>query len=473
MIKKSNNKWKVTNKTGSKTLGTHDSKKDAIKQLQAIEVSKSKKESTDSESQYTTVKSATVLGEKVLPGKEVTRHVMFLHVDPPFKNNEYILGFYFKPTITQYDEYGRTIGDHYIGFIAADEKGNQINKKPLTPKIVGTNILYVLYDTLGYQEITYINENKNEDLKLKNLERENLLKKMADKFKGKKSLEPSSFKGYFDKDKEKKKGNSTITTNTTDNPFDLEEQNLEEEGDGGDAGQGGGGSYGSTDSVTYDGDDATFWAGKQTGKRKKMKTNGLTSMGGNKYLGEIINSYEEQKLANFFEELGYKKLYEEYKQESLKESQKVKEYNFLLESLEEQWNDGKLSGAQDKEPTWDRNLDGMKKMLGNMISALKTIAKDPKKVEKYKINYLMFGGLNQARNALNNDDVAKAIEALASVLKSKPDETIVNMIYPIYANLQDIGGEVKVDTVKSVTEPKSNDGEGEEKTVPGGVKESD
>lgn len=39
-IKKRGNKWIITTKDGSKTLGTHDSKNDAIKQLQTIEANK-------------------------------------------------------------------------------------------------------------------------------------------------------------------------------------------------------------------------------------------------------------------------------------------------------------------------------------------------------------------------------------------------------------------------------------------------
>ena len=33
-------KWIVTNKSGTKVLGSHSNKKDAVKQLQAIEISK-------------------------------------------------------------------------------------------------------------------------------------------------------------------------------------------------------------------------------------------------------------------------------------------------------------------------------------------------------------------------------------------------------------------------------------------------
>jgi len=40
MIKKRGNKWVVTDKSGKKVLGTHPSKEKAIKQLQAIEISK-------------------------------------------------------------------------------------------------------------------------------------------------------------------------------------------------------------------------------------------------------------------------------------------------------------------------------------------------------------------------------------------------------------------------------------------------
>lgn len=39
-IKKSNGKFLVTTKDGSKVLGTHSNRVDAIKQLQAIEISK-------------------------------------------------------------------------------------------------------------------------------------------------------------------------------------------------------------------------------------------------------------------------------------------------------------------------------------------------------------------------------------------------------------------------------------------------
>ena len=36
-------KWIVTNKNGTKILGTHDNKKDALSQLRAIEISKHSK----------------------------------------------------------------------------------------------------------------------------------------------------------------------------------------------------------------------------------------------------------------------------------------------------------------------------------------------------------------------------------------------------------------------------------------------
>jgi len=39
-IAKRGDKWAVTNKKGDRTLGTHDSKKDALKQLAAVEISK-------------------------------------------------------------------------------------------------------------------------------------------------------------------------------------------------------------------------------------------------------------------------------------------------------------------------------------------------------------------------------------------------------------------------------------------------
>jgi hypothetical protein len=39
-IVKSGNQWKVMNKKGTKTLGTHDTREKAVKQLQAIEISK-------------------------------------------------------------------------------------------------------------------------------------------------------------------------------------------------------------------------------------------------------------------------------------------------------------------------------------------------------------------------------------------------------------------------------------------------
>lgn len=42
MIKKRGKNWVVLNSTGKKVLGTHPSKKKAVKQLQAIEISKHK-----------------------------------------------------------------------------------------------------------------------------------------------------------------------------------------------------------------------------------------------------------------------------------------------------------------------------------------------------------------------------------------------------------------------------------------------
>ena len=43
MIIKKGNKYVVKNKAGTKTLGTHATRKEAIDQLQAIEISKRKK----------------------------------------------------------------------------------------------------------------------------------------------------------------------------------------------------------------------------------------------------------------------------------------------------------------------------------------------------------------------------------------------------------------------------------------------
>lgn len=40
MIKRNGKKWVVTDKTGKKKLGTHPSRKKALKQLRAIEISK-------------------------------------------------------------------------------------------------------------------------------------------------------------------------------------------------------------------------------------------------------------------------------------------------------------------------------------------------------------------------------------------------------------------------------------------------
>lgn len=42
MIVKSGKKWFVKTQDGSKTLGTHSTKRDAVRQLQAIESSKKK-----------------------------------------------------------------------------------------------------------------------------------------------------------------------------------------------------------------------------------------------------------------------------------------------------------------------------------------------------------------------------------------------------------------------------------------------
>ena len=44
MIKKSGNKYLVTDSSGEKILGKHESKAKAIKQLQAIEISTAKRE---------------------------------------------------------------------------------------------------------------------------------------------------------------------------------------------------------------------------------------------------------------------------------------------------------------------------------------------------------------------------------------------------------------------------------------------
>ena len=43
MIKHVGNKWKVYNHDGTKCLGTHDNKADALAQLRAIEANKNKK----------------------------------------------------------------------------------------------------------------------------------------------------------------------------------------------------------------------------------------------------------------------------------------------------------------------------------------------------------------------------------------------------------------------------------------------
>lgn len=44
MIKQSDGKFIVTDSTGEKILGTHESKEQAIRQLQAIEISKKQRE---------------------------------------------------------------------------------------------------------------------------------------------------------------------------------------------------------------------------------------------------------------------------------------------------------------------------------------------------------------------------------------------------------------------------------------------
>jgi hypothetical protein len=43
MIRKVGNKYVVKNSTGTKTLGTHTTRKAAVKQMQAIEISKHKR----------------------------------------------------------------------------------------------------------------------------------------------------------------------------------------------------------------------------------------------------------------------------------------------------------------------------------------------------------------------------------------------------------------------------------------------
>lgn len=47
MIKKSGDKFIVTDSSGEKILGTHESKEQAIKQLQAIEISKKEQAQQD------------------------------------------------------------------------------------------------------------------------------------------------------------------------------------------------------------------------------------------------------------------------------------------------------------------------------------------------------------------------------------------------------------------------------------------
>ena len=42
-VKKMGDKWIVTDSSGKKVLGTHDSEKDANKQLAAIEISKARR----------------------------------------------------------------------------------------------------------------------------------------------------------------------------------------------------------------------------------------------------------------------------------------------------------------------------------------------------------------------------------------------------------------------------------------------
>ena len=42
MIVKKDGKWLVKSEDGKKTLGTHDNKADAVKQLEAIEINKHK-----------------------------------------------------------------------------------------------------------------------------------------------------------------------------------------------------------------------------------------------------------------------------------------------------------------------------------------------------------------------------------------------------------------------------------------------
>ena len=45
-IKKQGSQWIVTNKAGTKVLGTHKTKKQAAEQLAAIEISKAKRRKT-------------------------------------------------------------------------------------------------------------------------------------------------------------------------------------------------------------------------------------------------------------------------------------------------------------------------------------------------------------------------------------------------------------------------------------------
>jgi hypothetical protein len=135
----------------------------------------------------------------------------------------------------------------------------------------------------------------------------------------------------------------------------LEEEELEEEGggDGGGgeavaAGHGGGGSYGSDDSITNDSGDRTFWAGKQTGKKKAHNplTTGLTSQGGNKYNAfneelsedfELTQLVEEEKqLRAYFEEQGMLEMYDNAKTEYMAEVEKLNKYD---DSLNEMYDD--------------------------------------------------------------------------------------------------------------------------------------
>ena len=356
----------------------------------------------------------------------------FYHLDPPLKGWNYTYGQYwgrtdtFRQSKTRTDVDGPTNigggdidrGEHYVIFVAAYQNGRVEPTVYLTSQIPGNNIEYVLKNDLGYQEV-------------------------------------------------------------------VGKDGLNEEGDGGgdgaSTGHGGGGSYGSPSSITYDGNDSQFWAGKVAGERNKKNRSGWQNMGGNKHqIYEEIVSDIIKKMRESTNEKWINKAYNEI--QALKEADErpidyagepekfgLSAKDFSKKPVEFTKTGQKYTGPYKEPEGTEQTQEAMAAKLADSANWFWTNEENKKLAGE--VSQVLSMAAIKIKGAENKKDLEDAGRLIIRVKKEiNQSRALLNNIYPIFAWLQEVTSDgIKTGSTQPHQQTTSDRVEqpSDDKTVPG------